>query len=133
MHKGTHMTSLNRLMTSANSSGDAGVFHNLARYAALAFSAVVGIFVLLLTASAALVVVLSLVFIGLIVFVFFWARAKFLGKSRRATVFEDLQAAAQSGRNPQRPNAGLHTRAKPFDEGDIIDAHETPDGWTVDE
>ena len=92
-----------------------------------------GIFVLVLTASAALVVVLSLLFIGLIVFIYFWARAKFFGKTIGGKAFADLQAAAKAHQEAQSGMAGLHTSSRDFEDGDVIDAHKTPDGWTVDE
>ena len=128
------MAGFNPLLTTANATGGSGFFQNIARYAVLAVSAVVGVFVLVLTASAALVVVLSLLFIGLIVFIYFWARAKFFGKTIGGKAFADLQAAAKAHQDAQNGMSGLHTSAASYeDDGHVIDAHKTPDGWTVDE
>jgi len=128
------MAGFNPLLTTANSTGGTGFFQNIARYAILAVSAVVGVFVLVLTASAALVVVLSLLFIGLIVFIYFWARAKFFGKTIGGKAFADLQAAAKAHQEAQSGMSAHRTSAADYEgDGDIIDAHEPPDGWTVNE
>lgn len=120
------------LATAGPNQGQSSVFQKIARYSLLAVSAVVGVFVLLLTASAALVVVMALLFIGLIVFAYLWARAKFFGKTIRGKAFEDIQAAAAAQREQMEAQMGLRTSAPDFDGGDVINAHKTPDGWTVD-
>ena len=116
------------LSTAGNTPGDSNVFQKIARFGLLAVSAVVGIFVVLLTASAALVVVMALLFIGLIVFAWLWARARFFGKTIGGKAFEDMKAAAKA----RQEAMGLHTSAADYDAGDVVDAHKTPDGWTVD-
>ena len=103
-------------------------FKKMLRWCLLAVSAVVGVFVLFLTASAALVVVLALLFIGLLAFAFLWARARFFGKTIGGKAFDDMKAAAKA----QQDAMGLRTSAADYDDGDVINAHKTPDGWTVD-
>lgn len=116
------------LSTAGTKQADSNVFQKMARICLLAVSAVVGMFVLFLTASAALVVVMALLFIGLIVFAFLWARARLVGKTIRGKAFEDMQSAAKA----QQEAMGLRTSAADYDDGDVINAHKTPDGWTVD-
>ena len=116
------------LSTSGASTEQMSVFQKIARFGLLAISAVVGMFVLLLTGFAALVVLAVLLFIGLIVFAYLWARAKFFGKSIGGKAFDDMRAAAKA----QQAAMGLRTSPADFDGGDVINAHKTPDGWTVD-
>ncbi len=116
------------LSTSGSSQAQSSVFHKIARFGLLAISAIVGTFVLLLTGFAALVVLAVLLFIGLIVFAYLWARAKFFGKSIGGKAFDDMRAAAKA----QQAAMGLRTSSADYDDGDVINAHKTPDGWTVD-
>lgn len=119
------------LSTAGAAHADSNVFQKIARLGLLAISAIVGVFVLLLTASAALVVVLALLFIGILVFAWLWTRAKFFGKTIGGKAFEDMKAAANA-QKAQMEAMGLRTSASDFDAGDVVDAHKTPDGWTVD-
>ena len=103
----------------------------MARYGVLAISAIAGLFVLLLTASAAIIVVLSLILIGLLVFAYFWIRAKVFKKPLGGEAFAQMRDAAKAQKADM--NGGLYTRRPPeFEAGDVIDAHKTPDGWSVD-
>jgi len=116
------------LSTSGGPAAPTSVFQKIARFGILAISAIVGTFVLLLTGFAALVVLAVLLFIGLIVFAYLWGRAKFFGKSIGGKAFDDMRAAAKA----QQAAMGLRTSAADYDDGDVINAHKTPDGWTVD-
>ncbi len=121
-----------RLLNTANTSqgGPGGFFQNIARYSMLLVSAVIGLVILALTASAAIVVVLSLLFIALVVFAFFWVRAKVFGKPIGGKAFADMQAQMRA----QQDAATRPSRSTPDDfDGETIDAHKTPDGWSVDE
>lgn len=112
-----------------------GFFATLARFGLLIVGAVVGLFVFVLTASAALVILATLAIAGFAVFMWFWVRAKFFGKPFGGQAFADMRAAAQA---QQQTNADIVSAMNSAtgaadDKGEVIDAHRTAQGWTVDE
>lgn len=114
-------------VSNMQSARPAGLMQRIGRTALLIMGAIVGLGVLLITASAALFVVLAIVILAVIAFAGFWIRAKIFGKTVREKAFEDLEkkfGARQAQFSAPDENS---------DDGEeiVLDARETPDGWTV--
>ncbi|WP_017930996.1 hypothetical protein [Robiginitomaculum antarcticum] len=105
----------------------AGLMQRIGRTALLIMGAIVGLGLLLVTASAALFVVLAIAFLAVIAFAGFWIRAKIFGKTVREKAFEDLEKKFGARQ--------AHFSAPESDVADgdeiVLDARKTPDGWTV--
>ena len=89
-----------------------------------------GLFLFAASAAFAFFVIAGLVILGLVVFAFFWTRAKIFGrpfgpKAQFEAARKDMEAQMRTA----RPNSS----ADYDDDGPVIDAHRTPDGWTVDD
>ncbi|MBL4871254.1 MAG: hypothetical protein JKX72_09905 [Robiginitomaculum sp.] len=115
-------------------SGPPNPIQSLLRIIFLGVAAVAGFFMLAASAAFALFVVLGVLVLGFVVFAVLWVKAKITGKPILAAfvpkssrqhfeAFHEMQQAA-SKRTPEK-------NQQPHD-GPIIDAHETPDGWSVD-
>ena len=94
----------------------------------LAVAAIGGFVMLAFSAAFAFFVVAGLVLVGLVVFAFFWTRAKLFGKpfgpkAQFEAARKDMEAQLQ----------GMNMERKDSEEGPIIDAHQTPEGWSVDD
>ncbi len=108
-----------------------GLLSTVARTAFLAVAAIGGLFMLLFSAAFALFAVAGIAVIGFLVFAFFWAKAKITGKpfgpkAMMGAQFEQMRKdmESQMGSTPHSKTAG---------QGPIVDAHRTPDGWSVDD
>lgn len=100
---------------------------NLLRALFLTASAIGGLFLLATSAVVAFFIVVSVVVIAAVVFAFFWARAKLFGRPFGPKAhFEKARADIEA----QFKSQGFGTNS---DDGPIIDARQTPDGWTVDD
>ena len=115
------------------SGGRPGVFGTIARTAFLAVAAIGGLFMLVFSAAFALFAVAAIAAIGFVIIAFFWAKAKLTGKpfGPRAHFEAQMQTMraemeAQMGGAP----VGSHRET---DQGPIVEAHRTPDGWSVDD
>jgi len=114
-------------------SGQSGFLTNLMRGLFLAVAAIGGFFMLAFSAAFAFFVVAGLVLVGLVVFAFLWARAKLFGKpfgpkAQFEAARKDMEAQFQGmdlNMDRNGPRAG--------GDGPIIDAHQTPEGWSVDD
>lgn len=112
-----------------------GFVSTLARTAFLAVAAIGGLFMLIFSAAFALFAVAGIAVIGFLIFAFFWTKAKLTGKpfGPRAQ-FEHMrkemeaQAAQSMGVSP----SGQANPRRDFG-GPVVDAHRTPDGWSVDD
>jgi len=112
-------------------SGQTGFFANLMRGLFLAVAAIGGVFLLAFSAALAFFVVAGLVLVGLVVFAFLWGRAKLFGKpfgpkAQFEAARKDMEAQFQGmdlNMDSNGPRGG--------GEGPIIDAHQTPEGWSV--
>lgn len=115
-----------------NITGSGSMLSNILRGFFVAAAAIGGFFLLAVSAAFAFFVVAGLVLVGAFVFAFFWGRAKLFGrpfgpKAQFEAARRDMEAqmaAQMSGVKPARGYAGS---------GPIIDAHKTPDGWSVDD
>ena len=114
-----------------------GLFSTVARTAFLAVAAIGGLFMLVISATFALFVVAGIAVIGFLVFTFFWAKAKIAGKpfgpkAMMAAQMEQMRhdMEAQLGGQPASSKA---TAGPSKSQGPVVDAHRTPDGWSVDD
>lgn len=127
-----------RTMTQAYSieGGRPGLFSTIARTAFLAVAAIGGLFMLFFAATFALFAVAGIAVIGFLVFAFFWAKAKITGKpfgpkAMMGAQFEQMRhdmEAQMGGTSPLKT-----TNSNAAEQGPIVDAHRTPDGWSVDD
>ena len=110
-----------------------GLFSTVARTAIFAVAALGGLFMLIISATFAFFVVAGIAVIGFLIFAFFWAKAKITGKpfgpkammtAQMEQMRHDMES--QMGGQPASQSTGQG-------EGPVVDAHRTPDGWTVDD
>ncbi len=115
-------------------SGPPNPLSALLRLIFIGIVAVAGFFMLAASAAFAFFVILGVVILGFIAFAVLWIKAKITGKPILASFvskstmhqFEAFQVHAEA---PQPPD---NEREDVSPDGPIIDAHETPDGWSVD-
>lgn len=112
-----------------NIAGRGNLISNMMRGLFVAAATIGGLFLFAASAAFAFFVLAGLVILGLVVFAFFWARAKLFGrpfgpKAQFEAARRDMEAQMKSARPGS--NAGLE------EDGPVIDAHRTPDGWSVD-
>jgi len=109
------------------SAGRPGFLSTIARTAFLAAAAIGGIFILIFATAFALFAIAGIAVIGFLVFAFFWAKAKITGKpfGPRAK----FQAQMNAMRRDMESQMGQSVDV----DGPVVDAHRTPDGWTVDD
>lgn len=114
-------------------SGQTGFFANIMRGLFLAVAAIGGFFMLAFSAAFAFFVVAGLALLGLVVFAFFWGRAKLFGKPFGPKAqFEAARKDMETQFQGMDLNMG-HNRPHNNSDGPIIDAHQTPEGWSVDD
>ncbi len=86
---------------------------------------------LLLSVSVAFFVVAGIAVIGFLIFAFFWAKAKITGKP--------FGPKAMMGAQFEQMRKEMDVQMEPFaspdaqEQGPIVEAHRTPDGWSVDD
>ena len=117
-----------------NINGAGGPFSSILR-TILAFAAVIG-GLLLMAASAAVAffLILGLVILVSLVVAFLWGKAKITGKPFGPKAHFKAQGFDFDSAMDKAPFEAA--KAKPSESakhGPIIDAHETPDGWSVDD
>lgn len=110
-----------------NLSGRSGLFSNLLRAIVASIAVIGGIFMLAASAAFAFFVVIGIAILAFIAFAFFWTKAKILGKpfgpkAQFEAARRDMEAQFDQ-MQPPSDNA----------DGPIIDAHRTPEGWSVDD
>lgn len=109
-------------MTSTyNISGSGGAFRGIIRALIALSVALGGIFILATSAIVALFVTGALFAFGALVMGYVWIKSKITGKPMVKTAFDMGQRRGKSA----RPTSGK-------DDGVTIDAHKTPEGWSVD-
>ncbi|RKQ71731.1 hypothetical protein DES40_1060 [Litorimonas taeanensis] len=107
--------------------GPTSWFGSVTRILFLGCAAVAGLFMLAVSAAFAFFVVAGIAIVGLLAFVFFWGRAKILGKPFGPRAQFEAQA------KKMQAEFGAPFADKQASEGPIIDAKHTPDGWSVDD
>lgn len=115
--------------------GSGNVVTNILRGLFLAAAAIGGFFMLAFSAAFAFFVIAGLVLFGLVVFAFLWARAKLFGKpfgpkAQFEAARKDMEAQFQ-GMDLKHAHNG--PKSSNNADGPIIDAHQTPEGWSVDD
>jgi len=113
-----------------------GLFSTVARTIFLAVAAIGGLFMLLFSAAFALFAVAGIAVIAFLVFAFFWAKAKITGKpfGPKAMMGEQFEQMRQDMETQMggAPKKAMNSNAA-AGQGPIVDAHRTPDGWSVDD
>ncbi len=95
-------------------------------------AAIGGFFIFASAAAFAMFVILGLVIIGVVVFCVFWLRAKITGKPLMPNMkMYSFQAFNEQGGMKEKPARDKPSRSVDTS-GPILDAHETPEGWSVD-
>ena len=99
----------------------------------MATAAIGGLFMLVFSAAFALFAVAGIAVIGALVFAGFWLRAKILGKpfgpkAQFEAARKDMEAQFD-GMDLNMTDNGPQGQK----DGPIIDAHQTPEGWSVDD
>ncbi len=108
-----------------------GFLSTVARTAFLAVAAIGGLFMLVFSAAFALFAVAGIAVIGFLVFAFFWAKAKIAGKPFGPKAMMDAQL--EQMRKEMEAQMNGQSASKPVGAGPVVDAHRTPDGWSVDD
>lgn len=106
----------------------AGVFGQIGRWLTLAAVSVAAGFMFFFSAAFALVLVLAILFLVAIGVGFFWVRAKLTGRPFGPRAQMEAQMA------DFRRQMGVDTTSPmtTSEDGPVIDATETPQGWTVE-
>lgn len=108
------------------------LFQSLFRALFLIAATIGGFFIFAASAAFALFVVIGILILGFVAFGVLWIRAKILGKSLRP---ESSMWSFQSFDGGQAPTSSEKTSKSKSDspaDGPVLDAHQTPDGWSVD-
>ena len=130
-----------------NIGGSGGPFRGILRMI-IAVAAVIGGFVLMAASAAvAFFLILGVVILASLVIAFLWGKAKITGKPFGPKAYFKTQgfdldvAMDQAHGKPNGKSDGMRQGAshqgtshrQTSKHGPIIDAHETPDGWSVDD
>jgi len=110
-----------------------GIFSSVARTAFLAVAAIGGLFMLLFSAAFALFAVAGIAVIGFLVFAFFWAKAKISGKPFGPKAMMGAQFEQMRKDMEAQMSGSASANGKSSGTGPVVDAHRTPDGWSVDD
>ena len=91
-----------------------------------------GFFIFAASAAFALFVVIGILILGFVAFAVLWLRAKILGKPLRPAgnmwSFQTFDGSSFGGQEAKSKDE----TSKPKSDGPVLDAHQTPDGWSVD-
>ncbi len=106
-------------------SGSTGPLGTLARTVFLAVAAIGSIFLLITGAVVAFFLLAGIVMLVVAAFSFFWAKAKITGRPFGPKAqFEKAREDMEAQFNAYRETMG---------DGPVIDAQQTPDGWSVED
>ncbi|MEM7728679.1 MAG: hypothetical protein AAF311_05320 [Pseudomonadota bacterium] len=131
------MTGTHRLQGHGGWQGPgAGLFGQIGRWLMLGAMFVAAAFMLFFSAAFALVLVGTLSLVVLIAVSVFWVRAKLTGRpfGPRAHMNAQMdELRRQMGVDMRSPRTAARPASDgPSSSGPVIDAHETPEGWTVE-
>lgn len=116
-------------------SGSANPLQALLRTLFLIAATIGGFFIFAASAAVALFLVMGILILGFVVFVGFWLRAKITGKPLmpKPQVYGFNTFGGGAGSNGTSPESRSNSDSgKGLDGGPVLDAHQTPDGWSVD-
>ena len=105
-------------------SGGGNFFTNFVRAIFVVLAAVGGFFLFAASAAFALIVTGGLLILGFVIFCGLWLRAKILGKPLMPKM-QSYSFGPQGFGSMDKDGAG-------DSDGPVLDAHQTPDGWSVD-
>ena len=105
-----------------------GMFGQVGRWLTLAAMSVAAAFMLFFSAAFALVLIGTISVLVLITVAVFWIRAKLTGKPFGPRA----QMEAQMEEFRRQMGASSTSKSEEMGQGPIIDAHQTPEGWTVE-
>ncbi len=109
------------------------LFQSLFRALFLIAATIGGFFIFAASAAFALFVVLGILILGFVAFAVLWLRAKILGKPLRPTGnMWSFQTFDSQSFGDTKTNTPGDESSKPKAPGPVLDAHKTPDGWSVD-
>ena len=118
-----------------NINGSGGPFRSVFRMFIACAALIGGLLLMAASAAVAFFLIVGLVILVGLVVAFMWSKAKLTGKPFgpkahfKAQGF-DLDAAMEKAKASQESSSSPKTDTSKH--GPIIDAHETPDGWSVD-
>ena len=116
-----------------NINGSGGALRSILRMIVASAAVIGGLFFMAASAAVAFFLIIGLVILVAIVVAFLWARAKISGRPFgpkayfKTQGFDFEMAAEKAGRRGDVDPTASSTK-----HGPIIDANETPDGWSVD-
>ena len=105
--------------------GNTSFFKSMVRGLILAAMAIGGFFMLIFSATFAFFVIAGLVVLGFIAFAVFWLKAKITGKP--------FGPQAQFEQARKDMESQFKTYREPSVDGPVVDARQTPDGWSVED
>ncbi|MEM9600710.1 MAG: hypothetical protein AAF926_06780 [Pseudomonadota bacterium] len=115
--------------------GTPGFFGQIARWLTLAGVTIAAAFMIFFSAAFALIIVAVIAIIALIAVSVFWIRAKLTGrpfgpKAHMAEIRRQMGMDVQM--ELDRRDRTHRQGGRPSSDGPIIDATQTPEGWTVE-
>ncbi len=105
------------------------LFQSVLRALFIIAATIGGFFIFAASAAFALFIVLGILILGVIAFAVLWLRAKILGKSLRP---ESKMWTFQSFDSNKTTTKSNKDGTQKKTDGPVLDAHQTPDGWSVD-
>ena len=122
-----------------NIDGSGGPVRSLIRTIIAAAAVIGGLFLLAASAAVAFFLILGLVILAVLIVAVLWGKAKITGKPFGPKAYFktqgfDLDAAMQQANSAHAAQDDVKSGPSQGADkhGPIIDAHETPDGWSVD-
>ena len=122
-----------------NIGGTGGPFRSVLRIIIAVVALIGGLLLMAASAAVAFFLILGIVILAGLAIAFLWGKAKITGKPFgpkayfKAQGFDLDVAMEKAGPQAQGPFKSSEPRKDTAQHGPIIDAHETPDGWSVDD
>lgn len=122
-----------------NIGGPGGTVRSILRLIIAAAAVIGGLLLMAASAAVAFFLLLGIVILAALAIAFMWGKAKLTGKPFgpkayfKAQGFDFDAAAEKAGPQFQTKAQAENPPKDPAKHGPIIDAHETPDGWSVDD
>ena len=115
-----------------------GFFSQIGRSIFLVVAAIGGLFMLVFSAAFAFFAVAGIAVIGAVIFAGLWLRAKILGrpfgpKAQFEAARRDMETQFEGMDLNMARNGPKSSGPELSGDGPIIDAHQTPEGWSVDD
>ncbi len=109
------------------------LFQSLFRTLFLIAATIGGFFIFAASAAFAFFVVIGILVLGFVAFSVLWLRAKILGKPLSPVTSKwSFQSFESQSFGDTKTKATSDEAPKPRANAPVLDAHKTPDGWSVD-